>query len=79
MESIKRSPSYYGVTSLSECRFYRNILGQRLVKENGQFRCPDTYHLYFADETGTPGSVLTFCMANVKRGARGNGETAAGI
>lgn len=58
--------------------FYRNVLGQRLVKKTVNFDVPDTYHFYFADETGTPGSVLTFfAWTNTKRGVRGNGETAA--
>jgi glyoxalase family protein len=58
--------------------FYRNVLGQRLVKKTVNFDSPDAYHLYFADEIGTPGSVLTFFVwSNVKRGIRGNGETAA--
>lgn len=58
--------------------FYRGVLGQRLVKKTVNFDVPDTYHFYFADEIGTPGSVLTFfAWPNVKRGVRGNGETAA--
>ena len=58
--------------------FYRNVLGQRLVKKTVNFDAPDAYHLYFGDEIGTPGSVLTFfAWSNVKRGVRGNGETAA--
>lgn len=58
--------------------FYRNVLGQRLVKRTVNFDVPDSYHFYFADETGTPGSVLTFFVwKNVKHGVRGNGETAA--
>lgn len=56
--------------------FYRNVLGQRLVKRTVNFDSPDTYHFYFADETGTPGSVLTFfAWPNMRRGVRGNGET----
>ncbi len=58
--------------------FYRNVLGQRLVKKTVNFDAPDTYHLYFGDEIGTPGSILTFFVwPNVKRGVRGNGETTA--
>lgn len=58
--------------------FYRNVLGQRLVKRTVNFDSPDTYHFYFADETGSPGSVLTFfAWGNVRRGVRGNGETNA--
>ncbi|HET9590517.1 MAG TPA: ring-cleaving dioxygenase [Anaerolineales bacterium] len=56
--------------------FYRNVLGQRFVKKTVNFDVPDTYHLYFADEIGTPGSVLTFfAWPNTKRGTRGTGET----
>jgi len=58
--------------------FYRNVLGQRFVKKTVNFDAPDTYHLYFADETGTPGSVLTFFgWPTMKRGIRGTGETTA--
>jgi glyoxalase family protein len=58
--------------------FYRNVLGQRFVKRTVNFDSPDSYHFYFADEVGTPGSVLTFFVwQNVKRGTHGNGETAA--
>jgi glyoxalase family protein len=58
--------------------FYRNVLGQRFVKRTVNFDVPDSYHFYFADEIGTPGTVLTFFIwPNVKRGVRGNGETAA--
>ncbi len=58
--------------------FYRNVLGQRFVKKTVNFDVPDSYHFYFADELGTPGTVLTFFVwPKVKRGMRGNGETAA--
>jgi len=56
--------------------FYRNVLGQRLVKRTVNFDAPDTYHFYFADEIGNPGSVLTFfAWQNMRKGVRGNGET----
>ena len=58
--------------------FYRNVLGQRPVKKTVNFDAPESCHFYFADEVGTPDSVLTFFVwQNVKRGTRGNGETAA--
>lgn len=58
--------------------FYRNVLGQRLVKKTVNFDSPDAYHFYYADAIGTPGSVLTFfSWPAVKRGVRGNGETTA--
>jgi glyoxalase family protein len=58
--------------------FYRNILGQRLVKKTVNFDDPGTYHFYFADAAGTPGTVLTFFpWQGMKRGVRGNGATNA--
>lgn len=56
--------------------FYRNILGQRFVKRTVNFDAPDTYHFYFGDENGSPGSILTFfAWPNTRKGVRGNGET----
>jgi glyoxalase family protein len=40
--------------------FYTRVLGLRLVKKTVNFDDPTTYHLYFGDETGRPGTVLTF-------------------
>jgi glyoxalase family protein len=40
--------------------FYAGLLGLRFVKKTVNFDAPDVYHLYFGDEQGTPGSVLTF-------------------
>jgi len=40
--------------------FYRGALGLRFVKKTVNFDAPDMYHLYFGDETGLPGSVMTF-------------------
>ncbi|MDX6690761.1 MAG: glyoxalase family protein [Solirubrobacteraceae bacterium] len=40
--------------------FYARLLGLRFVKKTVNFDSPDVYHLYYADEHGTPGSVLTF-------------------
>src|SRR3954471_19597785 len=40
--------------------FYVRLLGLRFVKKTVNFDQPDAYHLYYADEQGTPGSVLTF-------------------
>ena len=58
--------------------FYHNILGQRLVKRTVNFDDPGTYHFYYADEVGTPGTVLTFFpWQYMKRGRKGNGEATA--
>ena len=40
--------------------FYARVLGLRLVKKTVNFDAPDVYHLYFGDERGAPGSILTF-------------------
>jgi glyoxalase family protein len=40
--------------------FYGRVLGLRMVKKTVNFDAPDVYHLYFGDEIGTPGSILTF-------------------
>ncbi len=40
--------------------FYTGVLGLRFVKKTVNFDDPGTYHLYYADGAGTPGSVLTF-------------------
>jgi len=58
--------------------FYRNVLGQRFVKRTVNFDAPDTYHFYFGDEVGSPGSILTFfAWPSMRRGVHGNGETNA--
>ena len=40
--------------------FYTKTLGLRLVKKTVNFDDPGTYHFYFGDEVGTPGTILTF-------------------
>lgn len=40
--------------------FYTRVLGLRLVKKTVNFDDPGTYHLYFGDEEGHPGTILTF-------------------
>ncbi len=40
--------------------FYTKVLGLRLVKKTVNFDDPQTYHFYFGDEVGSPGSILTF-------------------
>ena len=55
--------------------FYVRVLGMRLVKQTVNFDAPDTYHLYYGDEQGTPGSVLTFFpWPGAPRGRRGAGQ-----
>ena len=40
--------------------FYTRTLGLRFVKKTVNFDDPGTYHFYFGDETGSPGTILTF-------------------
>jgi catechol 2,3-dioxygenase-like lactoylglutathione lyase family enzyme len=40
--------------------FYARVLGLRLVKRTVNFDDPGTWHLYYGDQEGTPGSILTF-------------------
>ena len=55
--------------------FYSRLLGLRLVKRTVNFDDPGTYHLYYGDERGRPGTVLTFFpWSNAPRGKVGSGE-----
>jgi glyoxalase family protein len=55
--------------------FYGGVLGLRLVKKTVNFDAPDAYHLYFGDETGAPGSILTwFEFPGAARGRAGLGD-----
>jgi glyoxalase family protein len=54
--------------------FYAGLLGLRLVKKTVNFDAPEAYHLYFGDEQGSPGSILTwFEFAGAPRGRAGLG------
>jgi glyoxalase family protein len=58
--------------------FYVGLLGMRLVKRTINFDDPGTYHFYFGDARGTPGTILTFFpWPGARRGARGIGEVTA--
>ncbi|GAB3279381.1 ring-cleaving dioxygenase [Parasphingorhabdus pacifica] len=55
--------------------FYRVALGLRLVKRTVNFDAPDTYHLYFGNESGQPGTLITFFpWPGAPRGRRGAGQ-----
>ena len=54
--------------------FYTKVLGLRMIKKTVNFDDPQTYHFYFGDEVGTPGSILTFFpWPGVKQGVNGAG------
>jgi glyoxalase family protein len=52
--------------------FYTKVMGQRMVKKTVNFDNPETYHLYYGDKQGTPGTILTFFpWEGVTAGRRG--------
>ncbi|WP_153733622.1 ring-cleaving dioxygenase [Sporosarcina obsidiansis] len=55
--------------------FYAGVLGLRLVKQTINFDDPGTYHLYFGNEGGKPGTIITFFpWADAYRGRIGDGQ-----
>jgi catechol 2,3-dioxygenase-like lactoylglutathione lyase family enzyme len=57
--------------------FYAGVLGLRLVKRTVNFDDPTTYHFYFGDSEGTPGSILTFFpWPDARRGRQGASQIA---
>src|SRR5215469_14289551 len=58
--------------------FYVGLLGLRFVKRTVNFDDPGTYHFYFGDRRGTPGTILTFFpWPGARRGTRGTGQVEA--
>lgn len=75
-----RIPGIHHVTAICEnaqqnIDLYAGLLGLRLVKQTVNFDMPDTYHLYYGDELGHPGTILTFfAWPDVPKGRKGTGE-----
>jgi glyoxalase family protein len=58
--------------------FYTQVLGLRFVKRTINFDDPGTYHFYFGDDTGKPGTILTFFpWPHARKGQMGAGEVIA--
>ncbi len=78
-----RIPGIHHVTAISgpaqaNVAFYTGPLKQRLVKKTVNFDDPGTYHLYYADPKGSPGTVLTFFpFADAGPGQAGPGMASA--
>ena len=76
-------PGLHHVTAIAtdpqaNADFYVSLLGLRLVKRTVNFDDPTTYHLYYGDEVGAPGTLLTFFpWPGAPRGQRGTGQTTA--
>lgn len=55
--------------------FYAGILGLRMVKKTINFDAPEVYHLYYGNEKGTPGTIMTFFpYQNIPKGRKGKGQ-----
>src|SRR5450432_4837149 len=59
-------------------QFYTKVLGLRFVKKSVNQDDPGTYHLYYGDYAGSPGTILTFFpWAGLRRGRPGSGQSYA--
>jgi glyoxalase family protein len=55
--------------------FYAGILGMRMVKKTVNFDAPDVYHLYYGNEDGSPGTIMTFFIyPDNFQGRKGKGQ-----
>lgn len=55
--------------------FYSGVLGLRMVKKTINFDAPEVYHLYFGNDAGSPGTVITFFpWATSRQGRIGGGQ-----
>ncbi|MCU0494323.1 MAG: ring-cleaving dioxygenase [Chloroflexaceae bacterium] len=58
--------------------FYTSVLGLRMIKKTVNFDDPSAYHLYYGDETGRPGTAITFFFwEGARRGTNGTGQTSS--
>src|SRR4030081_1091881 len=58
--------------------FYTRTLGLRFVKKTVNFDDPGTYHFYFGDERGSPGTLATFFTGFHRQAKRGSGQIVSG-
>jgi catechol 2,3-dioxygenase-like lactoylglutathione lyase family enzyme len=78
-----RIPGLHHVTGIASdpqrnLDFYAGLLGLRFVKRTVNFDDPGSYHFYFGDNRGTPGTILTFFLwPGAQRGIRGTGQVEA--
>ncbi|HWO75317.1 MAG TPA: ring-cleaving dioxygenase [Bacillus sp. (in: firmicutes)] len=77
---IKRTEGIHHITAIvgnpqENVDFYAGVLGLRLVKRTINFDDPGTYHFYFGDEVGNPGTIMTFFpWPNAYKGRIGSGQ-----
>ena len=84
MKSVEKTiPGLHHVTAIASdpqrnLDFYVGLLGLRFVKRTVNFDDPGSYHFYFGDARGTPGTILTFFpWPGARRGIRGAGQIEA--
>jgi glyoxalase family protein len=83
MISNSKIPGLHHVTAIASdpqpsLDFYVTLLGLRFVKRTVNFDDPGSYHFYFGDNRGTPGTILTFfAWPGARRGIRGTGQVEA--
>ena len=76
-------PSIHHVTAITadvqrDVDFYVGVLGLRFIKRTVNFDVPNTYHLYFGDRVGTPGTAMTFFgWPHLPTGPQGAGQVLA--
>lgn len=77
---IKKTSGIHHITAIvghpqENVDFYAGVLGLRLVKQTVNFDDPGTYHLYFGDAGGKPGTIITFFpWAGASQGVIGDGQ-----
>jgi glyoxalase family protein len=80
---MSRSAGIHHITAICSdprrnAAFYTDILGLRMVKRTVNFDDPTTWHLYYGDETGSPGTALTFfAWGSLPPGRSGVGQAVA--
>src|ERR1700751_2843931 len=81
MERAGPMSGIHHVTAISgkaarNLEFYRRVIGLRFVKKTVNFDDPSSYHFYYGDEIGHPGTILTFFpWEQAGKGRVGVGET----
>src|SRR5262249_22588002 len=83
IDMSSKIPGLHHVTAIASdpqrnLDFYVELLGLRFVKRTVNFDDPGSYHFYFGDLRGTPGTILTFFpWPGTRRGIRGTGQIEA--
>ncbi len=83
MNKVPTVPAIHHITAITSnaadnLRFYNRTLGMRLVKKTVNFDDPTTYHLYYGDREGSPGTILTFFpWESLSQGTLGAGMVTA--